>query len=272
MTECETATAGLVATKVSLGYRDRQICEDLSLAVPPGGFTVIVGPNACGKSTVLKSLARLIKPTSGEIQLDGQPLGSWKPQVFAKRVGLLPQTALAPEGIRVADLVRRGRSPHHSALSRWTAEDAAAVASALDQTGLRESSGRYVHELSGGQRQRAWIAMLLAQQTDILLLDEPTTFLDLTHQYGVLNLADEIRQTSDRTVVAVLHDLNQASRFATHLVVMDAGRIVAAGPPAEILTSELIEDVYRLRCEVTPDSSKQSLVVVPKYGADMMVV
>lgn len=258
------APEGLSAVGVNLGYRRRTVCSDLSLDISPNSFTVIVGPNACGKSTLLKGFARLVTPTAGQICLDGRPVDSWKPRHFAQEVGLLPQSAIAPDGIRVAELVRRGRSPHHTALSRWSAEDAEAVHHALETTGLSALSGRLVQELSGGQRQRVWIAMVLAQQSRIVLLDEPTTFLDLTHQYSVLNLAESIRVSESRTVVAVLHDLNQACQFATHLVVMSEGQIVDVGAPSDIVTSDLVEDVYHLKCDIRRHDADGSILVIPR--------
>lgn len=272
MTQTDSAPAtsatdhagGLRAENISIGYGGNPVCANLSVAIPTGGFTVIVGPNACGKSTLLKSFARLLKPTAGSISLDGRPLHEWPSRDFAHRVGLLPQTAIAPDGIRVADLVRRGRSPHHTLLSRWSAEDEAAVVDALDTTNTADLSGSLVHQLSGGQRQRVWIAMLLAQQTDIMLLDEPTTYLDITHQYGVLDVCERVRRESGRTVAAVLHDLNQACRYATHLIVMRDGEIVTSGAPVDVVTAELIEHTYQLPCTLLTDPESGTPLITPK--------
>jgi ferric enterobactin transport system ATP-binding protein len=246
----------------TLGYDRRVVAEALDLDIPPDSFTVIVGPNACGKSTLLRALARLLKPGIGEIRLDGAPISSYRSKEVARQVGLLPQTSVAPDGIRVADLVGRGRYPHQSLLRQWSDADEAAVARALDATGIADLATRPVDELSGGQRQRVWAAMALAQDTPILLLDEPTTFLDIAHQIDLLDLFRRLHREG-RTLVAVLHDLNHAARYATHLVVMKDGAIVAQGAPGEIVTTELVERVFGLRCVVIPDPVTGSPLVVP---------
>lgn len=247
-----TAPARLSADGLTLAYDRRVISRELSLEIPDGSFTVIVGANASGKSTLLRALARLLAPTAGTIRLDGRPLGDYAPKELARIVGLLPQTSLAPDGITVTDLVARGRHPHQSFLRQWSPEDERVVQEAMDATGTRELAGRLVSELSGGQRQRVWIAMALAQQTPILLLDEPTTFLDIAHQIELMELLTDLHEQG-RTLVAVLHDLNQAARYATHLIAVTDGRVVAEGAPAEIVTAEMVEEVFGLRCVVTPD-------------------
>ncbi|WP_314457108.1 ABC transporter ATP-binding protein [uncultured Microbacterium sp.] len=247
-----TAPARLSADGLTLAYDRRVISRELSLEIPDGSFTVIVGANASGKSTLLRALARLLAPTAGTIRLDGRPLGDYAPKELARIVGLLPQTSLAPDGITVTDLVARGRHPHQSFLRQWSPEDERVVEEAMDATGTRELAGRLVSELSGGQRQRVWIAMALAQQTPILLLDEPTTFLDIAHQIELMELLTDLHEQG-RTLVAVLHDLNQAARYATHLIAVTDGRVVAEGAPAEIVTAEMVEEVFGLRCVVTPD-------------------
>jgi len=249
---------------VQVGYDRRVVCENLSLDVPTGSYTAIIGPNACGKSTMLRSIARILPYRSGSILLDGDEISRIPTRALATRLGLLPQTSLAPEGIRVADLVARGRHPHQKAFDRWSRADEAIVAEAMEATGISALSGRLVDELSGGQRQRVWVAMVLAQQTPVLLLDEPTTFLDITHQYGLLELFEVLRRELDRTVVIVLHDLNQAARYASHLIVMKDGDVVTAGPPSEIITEELIEEVYDLRCRVIPDPETGAPLVIPR--------
>jgi iron complex transport system ATP-binding protein len=246
----------------TIGYDKRVVCRELSVSIPDRSFTVIVGPNACGKSTLLRGLSRLLKPSSGQVVLDGADISSFRTREVARRVGLLPQTSIAPDGITVADLVARGRYPHQGFLRQWTDADEQAVARAMDQTAVTDLSGRPVDELSGGQRQRVWVAMALAQQTDILLLDEPTTFLDITHQIELLELFTDLHHVG-HTLVAVLHDLNHAARYGTHLIAMKDGRVVAEGTPEQIVTAELVEDVFGLRCLVVPDPVAGTPQVVP---------
>ncbi|MFI8084262.1 ABC transporter ATP-binding protein [Kitasatospora sp. NPDC086009] len=253
----------LEARGLTLAYEARTVVEGLDLTVPDGRVTVIVGPNACGKSTLLRALGRLLKPVRGAVLLDGAELARVPTKRIAQRIGLLPQSPTAPEGISVADLVSRGRQPHQSWWQQWSAEDERAVAEALERTSTAELAERSVDELSGGQRQRAWIAMALAQGTDILLLDEPTTFLDIAHQVEVLDLVRRLNVERGRTVVAVLHDLNQAARYADHLVAMRAGRIVAQGAPAEVVTAELVREVFGLDSVVVPDPVTGTPLVVP---------
>ncbi|MFF7452851.1 ABC transporter ATP-binding protein [Kitasatospora sp. NPDC008115] len=256
-------THRLEARDLTLAYEARTVAEQLSLRVPDGKVTVIVGPNACGKSTLLRALGRLLKPTRGAVLLDGEELARVPTKQIARRIGLLPQSPSAPEGIAVADLVSRGRQPHQSWWQQWSAEDEAAVAEALERTSTAELAERGVDELSGGQRQRVWIAMALAQGTDILLLDEPTTFLDIAHQVEVLDLVRRLNVERGRTIVAVLHDLNQAARYADHLVAMREGRIVAQGPPAEVVTAQLVREVFGLESVVVPDPVTGTPLVVP---------
>ena len=249
---------------LTLAYDERTIAEDLGIEIPDGSFTVIIGPNACGKSTLLRALARMLKPRKGTVFLDGEQIHSLPSKVVARRLGLLPQTATAPDGITVADLVARGRFPHQKLLRQWSKDDERAVDAAMASTQVSELADRGVDELSGGQRQRVWIAMALAQETPILLLDEPTTYLDIAHQIEVLNLCARLHEEEDRTMVAVLHDLNHATRYATHLVALKEGRIMAQGDPNEIVTSELIEDVFGLPCVVVPDPETGTPLVVPR--------
>ncbi|MFT4258255.1 ABC transporter ATP-binding protein [Microbacterium sp.] len=258
------AEARLRAEDVALAYDGRVISEGLSVRIPTGSFTVIVGPNACGKSTLLRALARVMKPSAGSVLLDGADIGSYPAKAVARQLGLLPQTSIAPEGITVADLVARGRHPHQGLFRQWSASDERAVAEALVATNTADLAGRLVEELSGGQRQRVWVAMVLAQQTPLLLLDEPTTFLDIAHQYELLELLRRLHATGDRTLVAVLHDLNQAARYADNLVVMRDGRVVTTGAPAEVLTAELVEEVFGLPCTIIPDPHTGSPLVVPR--------
>ncbi|MFD5466046.1 ABC transporter ATP-binding protein [Kitasatospora sp. NPDC127059] len=253
----------LEARGLTLAYEARTVVEGLDVGIPDGRVTVIVGPNACGKSTLLRALGRLLKPVRGAVLLDGEELARIPTKRIAQRLGLLPQSPTAPEGISVADLVSRGRQPHQSWWQQWSAEDEAAVTEALERTSTAELAERSVDELSGGQRQRAWIAMALAQGTDILLLDEPTTYLDIAHQVEVLDLVRRLNVERGRTVVAVLHDLNQAARYADHLVAMRDGRVVAEGPPGEVVTAELVREVFGLDSVVVPDPVTGTPLVVP---------
>ncbi|WP_081878327.1 ABC transporter ATP-binding protein [Nocardia brasiliensis] len=255
--------AALRADRVRLGYRGRTISDQLSVDVPDGEFTVVIGPNACGKSTLLRALARLLAPESGAVLLDGKSIATYPAKEVARRIGLLPQSSIAPDGIRVADLVARGRYPHQSLLRQWSQADADAVAAAMAATGVAELSARPVDELSGGQRQRVWIAMVLAQDTPVILLDEPTTYLDIAHQIHLLDLCRALHRDSGRTVVAVLHDLNHAFRYAGHLIAMKDGRVVAAGPPKQIVTAELVREVFDLGCRIIDDPETGAPLVIP---------
>lgn len=256
-------THRLRAEQITLRYNSRTISQDLSLAIEDGTFTVIVGPNACGKSTLLRALSRLMTPTHGQVVLDGKSIADLPAREVARRLGLLPQTSTAPDGITVADLVARGRYPHQSFLRQWSEADEAAVAAAMAATQVSPLADRTMDELSGGQRQRVWIAMILAQETPLLLLDEPTTYLDITHQIELMELLAGLNRQG-RTVVAVLHDLNQACRYATRIVAMRAGAIIAAGPPAEIVTERLVEEVFGLPCVIIADPVAGTPLVVPK--------
>ncbi|MFD3911070.1 ABC transporter ATP-binding protein [Streptomyces sp. NPDC058603] len=253
----------IVARELTLAYEDRTVVHELDLAVPDGQVSVIVGPNACGKSTTLRALGRLLKPRGGSVLLDGTELARIPTRKIAQSIGLLPQSPVAPEAITVADLVSRGRQPHQHWWQQWSDEDERAVTDAMERTDVTALADRSVDELSGGQRQRVWIAMALAQETDLLLLDEPTTFLDIAHQVEVLDLVRRLNHDQGRTVVIVLHDLNQAARYADHLVAMKAGRIVAEGRPGEIVTAELVREVFGLESVVVPDPVTGSPLVVP---------
>ena len=256
-------TNRLTVRGAELAYDKRVVVPDLSLDIPDGSFTVIVGPNACGKSTLLRALSRMLKPRSGEVLLDGQAIASRPSKQVAKELGLLPQSPIAPDGISVIDLVARGRYPHQKLLRQWSGDDERAVNSALTATKVEDLAERIVDELSGGQRQRVWLAMALAQETPILLLDEPTTFLDIAHQVEVLDLCEDLNREHGRTLVAVLHDLNHACRYATHLIAMREGRIVAEGDPADVVSAELVEEVFGLPCRVIDDPETGSPLVIP---------
>lgn len=257
-----TATARLRAENLTIGYDQRPISQHLSVEIPDGSFTVVVGPNACGKSTLLRGLAKLLKPTTGQVVLDGRAITAYRSKEVARRLGLLPQTSLAPDGITVVDLIARGRHPHQKLIRQWSTDDEAAVLSAMEATDTTALSGRPVDELSGGQRQRVWVAMVLAQETPLLLLDEPTTFLDIAHQIELLELFGRLNREG-RTLVAVLHDLNQAARYGTHVIAMKDGAIVAEGAPQQIITEELVEEVFGLPCTIIADPVTGSPLVIP---------
>lgn len=256
----------LSADALTLSYDRAEVVRDLSVSVPTGGFTVIIGPNACGKSTLLRGLSRLLTPSRGRVVLDGQTIGAYPAKEVARRLGLLPQSATAPDGITVADLVARGRYPHQNLVRQWSAADERAVEHALSATGTAELAARPVDALSGGQRQRVWVAMVLAQETDLLLLDEPTTFLDVAHQVELMELFARLN-AEGRTLVAVLHDLNHAARYATHIIAMRDGRIITEGPPREVITSERVYEVFGLANVVIEDPVTGGPLVVPLRGS-----
>jgi iron complex transport system ATP-binding protein len=261
----------LRAEHLSIGYDDNAVIADLSVDVLDGRITAIVGPNACGKSTLLRGLARLLKPSGGQVILDGNDINGMHTKEVARSLGLLPQTSLAPEGISVADLVSRGRFPHQKVLRQWSRDDDAAVAHAMRCTAVTELAGRLVDELSGGQRQRVWVAVVLAQQTPLVLLDEPTTFLDIAHQVELLDLFAKLNREENRTVVAVLHDLNHACRYADQIIAMKAGSIVAQGDPSDVITEELVEAVYGLKCQIIDDPQTGTPLVVPRASPHVTV-
>lgn len=255
--------ARLRAEDLALGYDGAPIIAGLDTVIPDGSFTVIIGPNACGKSTLLRGLSRLLTPASGRVILDGKTITSLPAKEVARRLGLLPQSAIAPDGITVADLVGRGRYPHQGLLRQWSDADERAVGDALEATGTTALAPRRVDELSGGQRQRVWVAMVLAQQTDLLLLDEPTTYLDIAHQVELMELFAHLNRRG-RTIVAVLHDLNHAARYADHIIAMRDGRILATGSPAEVVTSARVEEIYDLPNVVIADPISGGPLVVPR--------
>ncbi len=253
----------LAAEQVRLAYGDRVVVDSLDLELLDGSFTAVVGPNGCGKSTLLKALGRLLRPSSGQVVLDGKPIAKTPTREVARVLGMLPQTPVAPEGLTVADLVARGRHPHQSWLRQWSRDDEDVVAEALAWTDMADLADRPVDALSGGQRQRAWISMALAQGTDLLLLDEPTTYLDLSHQIDVLELVARLHAERGRTVAVVLHDLNLAARYAQRLVAMKDGVVVASGTPHEVLTEALLAEVFDLEARVIDDPVSGTPMVVP---------
>ncbi|MFD4960819.1 ABC transporter ATP-binding protein [Microbacterium sp. NPDC058389] len=252
-------TQGLVA-----GYGGRRVVDGIDMEIPAGRISVIVGANACGKSTLLKTLSRLLPAQEGAVVLDGKRIDQIPTKELARTLGLLPQQPIAPEGIAVADLVGRGRHPHQKLFRSWTAADDRAVAEALAATGVLDLADRAVDELSGGQRQRVWIAMALAQQTDVLLLDEPTTFLDVSHQIDVLDLLADLNASRGTTIVMVLHDINLAARYADHLFALRHGRLIASGSPADVVTSELVREVFDLDSLVIADPVSGAPMVLPR--------
>lgn len=256
-------TSRLIANDLSLGYGDRVIVEHLDLEIHTGVITTVIGPNGCGKSTLLRSLGRLLKPKAGLVMLDGRAISSMKTKEVARTLGMLPQAPTAPEGLTVADLVSRGRHPHQSWIRQWSSDDEAEVANALELTGVGDLADRPVDELSGGQRQRAWISMALAQGTDILLLDEPTTYLDLAHSIEVLDLVDRLHDELGRTIVMVLHDLNLAIRYSDRLIVMKQGEIITAGRPQDVISEQLLLDVFGLEAAVIDDPMSDRPLIVP---------
>jgi iron complex transport system ATP-binding protein len=259
----QTPPSSLAADDLTLGYEARVVVDGLSLTIPAEEITVIVGANACGKSTLLRGLARLLKPRQGTVLLDGEDIHHLPTREVATRLGILPQQPIAPEGISVGDLVARGRHPHQRWFRQWSIADEEAVASALAATELTDIAERSVDELSGGQRQRVWIALALAQGTGLLLLDEPTTFLDLAHQVEVLDLLADLNHHEQRTIVIVLHDLNLACRYAHHLVAMKDGAIVAEGRPGEVITVDTVRTVFGLECQVIDDPLTGTPLVLP---------
>lgn len=256
-------TTTLTAQTLTLGYGTEAIVDALSLTLLPGKVTMIVGANASGKSTLLRGLARLLAPRSGAVLLDGQDLHRMPSRQVARKLGILPQTPVAPEGITVAELVGRGRTPHQALFRHWGSADDAAVMAALEATGTLDLVERSVDELSGGQRQRVWIAMALAQETELLLLDEPTTYLDLAHQIEVLELLSQLNRQRGTTIAVVLHDLNLAARYGDHLVALRNGRVHAEGKPAAVLDAELVRDVFNLESIVVDDPVSGTPLVVP---------
>ncbi|WP_438446986.1 ABC transporter ATP-binding protein [Gorillibacterium sp. sgz5001074] len=244
---------GLYTQQLDIAYGDRLIVEDLHLSVPMGCITALVGANGSGKSTILKTMARLMKPKGGTVYLDGHSIHSRSTKEVARQLAILPQNPTAPEGLTVSELVSYGRFPHQKGLGTVSAKDREMIRSAIEMTGMTEFAERPVDQLSGGQRQRAWIAMALAQETGILFLDEPTTFLDMAHQLEVLKLLHKLNEEEQRTIVMVVHDLNHAARYAHHIVAVKRGKIVRAGTPQEVVTAEVLREVFGIEADVIPD-------------------
>jgi iron complex transport system ATP-binding protein len=264
--------ARLSAQGLTLAYGATPIVADLTVAIPDGRITALVGPNACGKSTLLRGLARLLTPRAGGVVLDGTDIHRLPSREVATRLGLLPQSPVTPEGLTVEELVGRGRYPHQRWFRQWSTADEAAVERALTLTGTTDLRHRPVDELSGGQRQRAWIAMALAQETPLLLLDEPTTYLDLAHQVEVLDLLHRLNADEGRTIVLVIHDLNLACRYAHHLVAMAGGRIRVVGRPVDVVSAPMVEDIFGIACRVLQDPVTGTPIVIPAGRPDGLPV
>ncbi|AHI22144.1 ABC transporter ATP-binding protein [Corynebacterium vitaeruminis] len=271
MDAVNTPAARLVARGLSLGYgttrgADALVNRDVNLAIPDRQVTTIIGANGCGKSTLLRGLARLMAPAAGAVTLDGVDIAGLPAKRLATKVSMLPQSPIAPAGVSVRELVSRGRHPHQSWLRQWSASHSAAVDRALALTGLSELADRPVDTLSGGQRQRAWISLVLAQDTDIVFLDEPTTYLDLAYSVEVLELVRRLNREQDKTVVMVLHDLNLAARYSDNLVLMREGAIVAQGPPADVISEHTLREVFGLHARVVDDPVTGGPLIVPEAG------
>ncbi|WP_026676189.1 ABC transporter ATP-binding protein [Fictibacillus gelatini] len=260
----------LRADDLTLSYGKENIIDGLHLEIPKGEITVFIGSNGCGKSTLLRSMARLLQPKSGAVILNGKEIAKRSTKEVAKELAILPQGPVAPEGLTVLQLVKQGRFPYQSWLKQWSEEDEAAVENALEATNMTAFKERPVDSLSGGQRQRAWIAMTLAQGTDTILLDEPTTYLDMTHQIEILDLLFELNEKEKRTIVMVLHDLNLACRYAHHLVAIQNKAVYSQGAPEEVMTEKLVQDVFRMPCQITRDPLFGTPMCIP-YGKGRMV-
>ncbi|OLS36701.1 ABC transporter [Alkalihalophilus pseudofirmus] len=271
VTSIQTNRHAISANELTLGYDEKVVIDQLDVHIPEGEITVFIGGNGCGKSTLLRSLARLLKPQSGSILLDGEAIHKQSTKEIARQLAILPQGPEAPEGLTVLQLVKQGRFPYQGLFSKWTAMDEEKVQEALRATHLTELKDRPVDSLSGGQRQRAWIAMTLAQDTDIILLDEPTTYLDMTHQIEILDLLFDLNEKEGRTIVMVLHDLNLACRYAHHLIAVQDKGIYAEGKPEDVITCDLVRDVFKMECQVTADPLFGTPLCIP-HGKGRCVV
>lgn len=253
----------LTAHQLTLAYENTVIVNEINVRIPHGKVTALVGPNGCGKSTLLRGISRLLQPKGGQVMLDSRDIWKLPTKELAKRMGILPQGPVAPEGLTVLELVSQGRYPHQSWFSQWSAEDERACWDALEITDMAEFAHRPVETLSGGQRQRAWIAMTLAQDSDFILLDEPTTFLDMAYQIDVLDLLHDLNQQRGKTIVMVLHDLNQACRYADHIIAVCGGQIVCEGTPSEVINQGNVKCVFGLDCHIVDDPITGTPMVIP---------
>lgn len=264
-------TIAVKTNDLSIGYTNHLLFENLNLSIPRGEISVFVGSNGCGKSTLLRSIARLLKPQEGSILLEGKEVHRMSSREVAKKMGILPQSPVSPEGLTVHDLVKQGRYPHQSWLKRWTEEDTEKVEAAMKATRVDQFRDKPVDELSGGQRQRAWIAMTLAQDTEVILLDEPTTYLDMTHQIEILDLLFELNETQGRTIIMVLHDLNLASRYAHNIIAIKDGAVFGQGTPESVINCDLVRSVFGMECQVSKDPLFGTPHCVP-YGRGRCII
>lgn len=256
-------TAKLAGIDINIGYGKSHVVDNLNLIVPPRRFTALIGPNGSGKSTILRTFAGLMPAASGALLVDGHNVATLSTRDMARRIGVLLQGPVAPEGLTVNDLVQQGRYPHRSLFARWSSQDQSACEEALRLTGIYDLADRLLDSLSGGQRQRAWIAMTLAQQSEILLLDEPTTYLDLEHQIELMKLVTMLVERQGKTIVAVLHDINQAARYAHNIVILRAGRIIASGEPREVISAKTIADVFKVNTMIMCDPVAGTPLCIP---------
>lgn len=255
------------AKNISTGYEEKLILEDMNITIPAGKFSVLIGPNGCGKSTLLKSFARLLKPKCGNVLLDGKSIYELPTQHLAKEIGLLPQSPIVPAGITVADLVARGRFPYQNLFGQLSKADYEAIACAMEAMGIAKLADKSVDSLSGGQRQRVWIALVLAQDTDILLLDEPTTYLDIAYQVEILDCLAKLNKLKKTTIVAILHDINLSIRYADHIFAMKKGQLLAEGTPRDIITTDLMKEVYGMESSIITDPETGDPYVIPRSKA-----
>lgn len=255
--------AHLSAHGLTLGFDGREVVPNINVAFARGTVTSIIGPNGCGKSTLLRGLGRLLRPQQGHVLLEGSDVAAMPARAVARRMSILPQTPHAPSGLTVGELVARGRHPRQRWYQQFSGGDESAIVAALEATDIAGLAATPLEDLSGGQRQRAWISMILAQETELMLLDEPTTYLDLAHQVDVLELVRGLNRDTGRTVVMVLHDISLAARYSDVIIAMRDGKIVAQGPPSEVVTPELLWDVFGLRAEVIREPVEGRPHVVP---------
>ena len=253
----------ITAQTLTLAYDNETIIDGLSVVIPSGEITTLVGPNGCGKSTLLRGISRLLKPQRGSVMLNAHDIWRLPTKELAKQLGILPQGPVAPEGLTVHELVAQGRYPHQSWLQQWSLEDEKVTRKALEITGITDFADRPIDTLSGGQRQRAWIAMTLAQDSDVILLDEPTTFLDLAYQIDVLDLLHDLNRERGKTIIMVLHDLNHACRYASHIIALSSGRIAAQGKPGEIVTESMVREVFGIECRIIADPVTDTPLCIP---------